>query len=181
MRSLNVAVPLILIDVEAEERTDLQRALRERDVHYVARRFDRTDPRELGVKRVNALLLDLRGIHRRRPEITDLLRIASRRSRRCGRLLVDLAQVHVQLLAHFVANAPRRFGRRNRMPLQPAAVRVLKEVDRRANGCVEVSGEKVAGRRDRSGSVVVGDGCSAARRSEGEGCEEAASIDSVAH
>src|SRR5205085_7969727 len=90
MHCLDVALSLILIDVEAEERADLQRTLGERDVHDVVRCLDRVDARQLGVERMNTLLLDPRGIHRRRPEVADLLRVASGCGLRRRRMLVDL-------------------------------------------------------------------------------------------
>src|SRR5689334_20190443 len=129
MRCLYVAALLVLVDIESEERTHLERTLGERDVHHITWRFDGGDPRELGVERMNALLLDTSGVHRRRPEIAALLRVASRRGLRRRRLLVDLAQVYVQLLADFITDSPRRFGRRNRMPLEPATICVLEKVD----------------------------------------------------
>ena len=95
MSGLHIGFLLVLIDVKAEERSHLQRALGECDIHHIARRLDRVDPPELDVERMNPLLLDLRRVHRRRPEISDLLRVASRRGRGCRGLLVDLPQVHI--------------------------------------------------------------------------------------
>src|SRR5881296_1847261 len=108
VHSHDVTLSLVLINVEVEEWSDLQRPFGERDIDRVIRRANRVDPRELGVERMNTLLLQPDCVHRRRPEVTDLLRVTSSCRRRCGRLLVDLSQIHIELLAHFVSDSPGR-------------------------------------------------------------------------
>src|SRR5689334_1524429 len=155
---LNVAPLLVLVDVESEKWPDLQRTLSERDVHHVVGVPDGVDAGELGVERMNALPLDLYGVHRRRPEVTDFLSVASRGGVGRGRFLVDLAQIDVQLLADLVANTPRRFRGRDRMPLEPATIGILEEVDGWADGGVQIGGEEVAGGGGgRGGGGVRGD------------------------
>ena len=68
-----------------------------------------------------------------------------------GRGLADRAQPCVQLLVDLVADAPGRFRLRDRMRLQPSAVRVLEEVDARIHRRVEVGGEEILWRRGGRG------------------------------
>jgi len=86
-----------------------------------------------------------------------------------GGLFVDFAQVHIELLTNFVADAPRCFRRRDRMPLQPAAIGVLKEIDRRTDGGVEIGGEEITGSWSGCGRIVGSYGGCAARGKDSGG------------
>ncbi len=157
-----VAGLVVLADADAEQAAHADRLEIEDRVDRVGRRGDGVDARELPAQRRRAEALGQRGVHRRRPEVADLLLVAARRGLRLRRVLVDRAQARVELLVHRVADAPGRFRRRDRVRLQPAAIGVLEEVHARVHRPVHVRGQEI-GLRRRGGRRA------AVRRQRGSG------------
>src|SRR5262249_19064749 len=86
------------------------------------------------------------------------------------RILVDLSEVHIEVLAYDVADPPARLGCWNRMRLQPGAVRVREEVFAWGHRAVHGGGEEVGfgWRRRRGGVAAVAAANEQERRTESQ-------------
>ena len=97
----DVALFLILEDLEVEQRVDPERLERKRDVDGARGVRDGVNAREFGLERRQSQLIGLRLVHGGRPEIADLLFIAAcRRPALRGRTLADRAQFGIQVVLH---------------------------------------------------------------------------------
>jgi hypothetical protein len=97
----------------------------------------RLDPCELLRQRLEALLRDRHGVHRRVPEVADQLPVAALRHLLLRRLATDREQPLIGGLLDHVPDAPRALVGRNRMVLEPLPDRELEEVGARVGEPVD--------------------------------------------
>ena len=147
-----VAFLFVLRNEETEEGIHAEGLKREPGIQRILGVGDFVNAIEFGLQRHHTLLLGLRFVHRRCPEIADFLFIRSGRCFLLGGCFVNCAELNVKLFTNKIADTPCGFRGRNGILLDPASIRITEEVVARIDGGVHVGDQEILpGRGSRLG------------------------------